>query len=345
MFLAANAGKRSLALDLQGRRADASVLLRLADGADVVRPEPAARRTRSGGFGPAALRSRNARLVYCYDRRLRQRRPAARPARLRPADAGGGRDHQRDGRAGPPGCARRRLARSTRRRGVGGARDPRRALERERTGEGRVVDVSLVRDGARLHRLPPRGLSRLGRGARPARDGVPAHRALPRSSPRATARCMIARGSNDELYRELCGALERPERTDDPRFATNPLRVAQPATSSTRSSPERLADASRLRSGSSGSTRPACRPRPCRTSPRWRSDPQTRALGSSRRSQHSSSPGRTIVALPLSVDGERVRTARPRRSSGSTRPRCSRELGYSDDEIGRANGVGVVTVG
>jgi crotonobetainyl-CoA:carnitine CoA-transferase CaiB-like acyl-CoA transferase len=64
IFLAANAGKRSLALDFhddQGKEA----LLRLADKADVVvqslRPGHAERI----GLGPDDLRGRNARLVYC----------------------------------------------------------------------------------------------------------------------------------------------------------------------------------------------------------------------------------------------------------------------------------------
>ncbi len=64
MFFTANAGKRSLALDVKpavGRAA----LLRLADGADVfiqsLRPGAAERL----GLGPETLRDRNGRLVYC----------------------------------------------------------------------------------------------------------------------------------------------------------------------------------------------------------------------------------------------------------------------------------------
>ena len=61
MFLAMNAGKRSVALDL---RRGLDVLLRLADGADVfiqsLRPGTAEAR----GFGADAVRARNPRLVY-----------------------------------------------------------------------------------------------------------------------------------------------------------------------------------------------------------------------------------------------------------------------------------------
>ena len=63
MFFAANAGKRSLALDLKSPRG-LDALLRLVDGADVtvqsLRPGTAERL----GFGPEVLRGRNPRLVY-----------------------------------------------------------------------------------------------------------------------------------------------------------------------------------------------------------------------------------------------------------------------------------------
>ena len=63
MFFSANAGKRSLALDLKSPEG-LEALLRLADGADVavqsLRPGTAERL----GFGPEALRARNPRLVY-----------------------------------------------------------------------------------------------------------------------------------------------------------------------------------------------------------------------------------------------------------------------------------------
>jgi formyl-CoA transferase/CoA:oxalate CoA-transferase len=64
MFLAANASKRSLALSLRDPRGRA-LLLRLAEGADVLvqslRPGLAERL----GLGPDDVRARNPRLVYC----------------------------------------------------------------------------------------------------------------------------------------------------------------------------------------------------------------------------------------------------------------------------------------
>jgi crotonobetainyl-CoA:carnitine CoA-transferase CaiB-like acyl-CoA transferase len=64
MFLASNAGKRSLAVDL-GEERGREIVLRLADRADVflqsLRPGAAERH----GLGAAELRARNPQLVYC----------------------------------------------------------------------------------------------------------------------------------------------------------------------------------------------------------------------------------------------------------------------------------------
>ncbi len=64
MFLASNAGKRSLAVDLGDDRGR-EVVLRLADGADAfvqsLRPGAAERQ----GLGSAELRARNPRLIFC----------------------------------------------------------------------------------------------------------------------------------------------------------------------------------------------------------------------------------------------------------------------------------------
>src|SRR5215210_1466978 len=76
MFFSANAGKRSLALDLKDPRGR-EVLLRLAGSADVavqsLRPGTAERL----GIGPDELRGRNPRLVYCTIGAFGRRGPLA----------------------------------------------------------------------------------------------------------------------------------------------------------------------------------------------------------------------------------------------------------------------------
>src|SRR6478752_990715 len=76
MFFAANASKRSLALDVKAPEGR-DVLLRLVDGADVfvqsMRPGTATRL----GFGAGALRARNGQLVYCSIGAFGKRGPLA----------------------------------------------------------------------------------------------------------------------------------------------------------------------------------------------------------------------------------------------------------------------------
>ena len=65
MFFAANASKRSLALDFKDPEG-MEALLRLVDSRRRLRPVDASRRRRSGsGSGARTLRARNEQLVYC----------------------------------------------------------------------------------------------------------------------------------------------------------------------------------------------------------------------------------------------------------------------------------------
>ena len=223
MFLAVNAGKRSLAVSLRDERGREAVL-RLADRADVflqsLRPGLAERL----GLGPerAARPQPAARLLL--GRRVRARRSASRGAGLRRADAGGRRPHQHDRRAGPTGRARRLVADRHGHRDVGRARDRRRAARARAHRRGRARRHVAVRDRARLHRLPPRRLPRRRHraDARRARSSRWSRRT--RCFPTRDGELMVA-GGNDRLFAALCGVLELPGLVADERFRTNPDRV------------------------------------------------------------------------------------------------------------------------
>jgi crotonobetainyl-CoA:carnitine CoA-transferase CaiB-like acyl-CoA transferase len=64
LFLAANANKRSVEVDISSEKAR-DVVLRLADGADVFVQSLRPTLAEQLGLGADALRSRNPRLVYC----------------------------------------------------------------------------------------------------------------------------------------------------------------------------------------------------------------------------------------------------------------------------------------
>ena len=103
MFLSANAGKRSLAISLRDPRGR-DALLRLADGADVFLQSLRPGLADELGLGPDARAGAQPAPRLLLRRRLRPRRPAAPRARLRRADAGGGRADL-DDRASPVGRA------------------------------------------------------------------------------------------------------------------------------------------------------------------------------------------------------------------------------------------------
>ena len=186
MFLSANASKRSLACSLREPRGR-EALLRLVDGADVflqsLRPGLAERL----GLGPDELRAAEPASRLLLDRRVRQRRPAAGRARLRRADAGGGRPDLDDRGARTARRARRLLPHRSGHGHLGCSRDPRRAARARDDRRGPPRRRLAVRDRSRLHRLPPRRLPRGRDGAARSRNRLPDDRAL-RGDPHARRR-------------------------------------------------------------------------------------------------------------------------------------------------------------
>ena len=222
LFVAANASKRSLALDLRRGR---DVLVRLAGHADVfiqsLRPGLADER----GLGVNDLRERNTRLVYCSISSF----GATGPWHLRPgydplAQAVGG-IVSVTGERDKPGV---RVGVSLIDQGTAmwAALGILSALfERERTGEGRVVDVSLYETA--LGYLSYHLTGYLATGETPGRHGT----AFPSIAPYQAFPCvdgelMVAVGNN-RLFAALCEVLGVPELGTDPRFASNPDRVAR----------------------------------------------------------------------------------------------------------------------
>ena len=98
-------------------------------------------------------------------------------------------------------------------------------LERERTGEGAVVDVSLYETALGVRRLPPRRLPR--RRHRAARPGHVFPMVAPyQVFPTRDGELMIA-GGNDRLFAAICDVVGAAgARRTIRAFATNPDRVA-----------------------------------------------------------------------------------------------------------------------
>jgi formyl-CoA transferase/CoA:oxalate CoA-transferase len=325
MFYAANLNKRSLALDIKWGR---DVLLRLVDSADVflqsLRPGTAARL----GFGPDDLRARNPRLVYCDIGAFGR----AGPLRDRPGydpllQAFGG-IMSVTGEPDRPGV---RVGASIVDQGTGmwaalGI------LATLYAGGGHTVDVSLFETAVAL--LPYQLTAHLASGAVPGRHGS----AFPLIAPYQVFHTrdgdlMIA-AANDGLFARLCDALDVPQLATDPRFATNPDRLARR---------DELAELIQERLGSEplaevlGRLERAGVPAaPVNDVGQVAQHEQTVALG-----LIQALPEPT-VALPLSIDGERVRHQRPPPRLGEHTDEILRELGYDDAELERLAAVGAI---
>jgi crotonobetainyl-CoA:carnitine CoA-transferase CaiB-like acyl-CoA transferase len=212
-FLSVNRGKRSLALDLTRPEAQ-QVLLRLVRDADVVvenfRPGTAERL----GAGYERLARENPKLVYCSITGYGDERPGY--DFMVQADSGlMAITGEVDGAPMKVGVAVVDV--------LAGSAAAAAILAALLDGDGRRIEISLA-DVARSA-LVNVAQNALVTGEEPPRHGN-AHASIVPYEVFAAADAPIAvGGANDGLYRRLCTALERPDLSEDQRFATNPARV------------------------------------------------------------------------------------------------------------------------
>ncbi|NUP74460.1 MAG: CoA transferase [Sinomonas sp.] len=222
-YLSVNRNKRSLAVDLKSPGGLAAVR-RLARRADVIvenfRPGTAERL----GLGYEELSAENPGLVYASISGYGQTGPeASRAGYDAIAQARSGIMSVTGEAEGPP--VRVGVSSADLIAGTWAVIGILAALhEKQRTGQGQWVDISLL-DGS-VSWLTYVASGYFASGEIPRRYGSAHPTIAPyQAFPTADGFVMLAVG-NDGLWRKFASAVGRPELAEDPRFATNPLRVA-----------------------------------------------------------------------------------------------------------------------
>jgi len=222
-FIAANRNKRSITVNLKSREGQ-EIVRRLAGVSDALIENFRTGVLDKMGLGYDDLHAVNPRLVYCSISGYGRTGPCAqRPGYDFIIQAEGGMMGIIGPEEGPPYRVGVPIVDIT--SGMFAAAGVLAALRaRDKTGEGQLVDVSLLDTQVAL--LANVASNYLVGGAEPRRLGNAHPNIAPYEAFRARDRWFALAAANQRQWAVLCDVIGRPELKDDARFATNGDRVA-----------------------------------------------------------------------------------------------------------------------
>ena len=302
-FQALNRGKRSFTLDLRGLDDRQALIDFVVARADVVVQNMRPGQVAELGLDAASLRALQPRLVYCNMGAFGTAGPLAdRPGYDPLMQAFGGIMSV----VGEPGGAPVRVGPSIVDMGCGlwaalGVLSL--LMRRQHTGEGGVVDVSLLETSIGWMSLFSAQF--LAGGKLPSKNGSGQAGIVPYRAYRTADGDLVVAAGNDKLFAALCAVLGHPEWAADERFVSNPSRVVNAAALYALLEPCFL-----QRGNAEWTARLEAAGIPCapvQDVAQMLAHEQTRAIGLLQQTAGSSIP---LVGLPLSLDG--VRPTAPR---------------------------------